>query len=545
MSPAPEATGSSTQQRLRSLVVANRAMVAELSLDNLLRLIVESARTVVEAEYAVLEVIGPGGGLEQFIQSGADLRSGSGPAADEPSESLSEVLPPQSRLPLRQLFSDQVAPVPGAALPVRSLLGVPVQTGETVHGNLFLANRVGGGGFSDEDESLVTALAATAGIAFENARLYEESHRRQQWLTASAEISQRLLAGEVTLQEVLDEIAETVRRLAPADHVSIVRTDPREPEMLVVAATCGEGAEEARNLRYHVAGSIAWQAIQGGRGVLARNRQAESSGIYQRVRHFLHASDVMALPLQGIEGASGAIIAVRTNPVAFTDVDVEMAEGFASQAALALELADSRREHHQLAVLEDRARIARDLHDHVVQKLFAVGLTLQGAMGRVKDPVVGTRLGTTVQHLDETIRSIRSSIFELQTPRTPTTSFRGRLLSVVAELAPVLGFTPSLDVEGPVETRVNEAVLEEIEGLLREVMANIALHADATAASVRLSTDGRRLTVTVSDNGSGLPAGAPLSGLARLRERVEELDGRLELAASPDGGLLVSWTIPI
>ena len=545
MSPVPETTGSSTQQRLRSLVVANRAIVAELSLDSLLRLIVDSAQTVVEAEYAVLEVIGPGGGLEQFIQSGTDLRLAGAPAAGGPSESLSDVLPPQSTLPLRHLFGDDVQSAPGAAPPVRSLLGVPVRSGEIVHGNLFLANRVGGGGFSDEDESLVTALAATAGIAFENARLYEESHRRQLWLTASAEISQRLLAGDLSLQEVLEEIAETVRRLAPADHVSIVRQDPGDPEMLMVCATCGQGAEEARHLRYHVEGSIAWQAMQSGHGVLARHREAESSGIYQKVRYFLNASDVMAVPLQGVEGMQGAIIVVRTNPVAFTDVDVEMVEGFASQAALALELADSRREHHQLAVLEDRARIARDLHDHVVQKLFAVGLTLQGAMGRVKDPVVGTRLGVTVQHLDETIRSIRSSIFELQTPRSPTTSFRGRLLSVITELAPVIGFTPTLDVEGPVETRVNEAVVGEIEILLREVMANIALHADATAAGVRLSTDGRWLTVRVSDNGAGLASDASLSGLATLRERAEELGGRLELATPPDGGLLVTWTIPI
>ena len=543
MTSSQPATSSQTQERLRSLVVANRAIVAELSLDSLLRLVVESARTVVEAEYAVLEVVGPHGTLEQFIQSGTDLRAGTGGSGDGPAGGLSGVVPDGS-LPLRRWF-----PGPGATTAteagVRSLLGVAVGSAGSTHGNLFLANRLGGSGFTAEDESLVTALAATAGIAIENARLYAESHRRQEWLTASAEISQRLLAAHVDPDDVLGDIAATVQRLAPAQMVSIVVPDREEPEMLVVAVSCGQAAEQFHQMRYRVDGSIAWKAMQEGRGVLARGSDDELSGIYTRVRPLIVATDVMALPLQGAEQVQGAIVVVRSTPEPFTDADVEMAAGFAGQAALALELAASRREHQQLAVLEDRARIARDLHDHVVQKLFAVGLTLQGAMRVVHDPVVTSRLGTTIAHLDETIRSIRTSIFELQTPRAATVSFRSRLAAVLAELSPVLGFTPALRVEGPFDTVVRDEVAAVVESVLREAVTNIALHADATAADVRLVTDGRVLTLTVSDDGSGLPADPGLSGLAGLRDRAEELGGHLDLRPSPEGGLLLIWTIPV
>jgi signal transduction histidine kinase len=547
MSSTPAVTGNRTQERLRSLVVANRAIVAELSLDSLLRLIAESARTVVEAEYAVLEVVGADGALEQFIQSGTDLR-----ADDEASAAgtLSGIVP-ETPLPLRRQFGapdragGSTATATATLEGIRSLLGVPVGSAGSTHGNLFLANRLGGGAFSAEDESLVTALAATAGIAIENARLYAESHRRQEWLTASAEISQRLLAADVHPDDVLGDIAATVQRLAPADTVSIVVPDPDEPEMLEVAVSCGQGAEQFHQLRYHVDGSIAWRAMQAGHGVLARDSDDELGGIYTQVRPFLDASHVMSLPLQGAEEVQGAIVVVRTSSTAFTAADVEMAAGFAGQAALALELAASRRAHQQLAVLEDRSRIARDLHDHVVQKLFAVGLTLQGAMRSVQDPVVTGRLGTTVAHLDETIRSIRSSIFELQTPaRAATASARSRLAAVLAELAPVLGFTPALRVEGPVDS-LREEVVAVVAGVVREAVTNVALHAEAGAAAVRLLTDGRLLTLTVSDDGAGMPAGSKLSGLLGLRERAEELGGLLELGPSPEGGLLLTWTIPV
>jgi signal transduction histidine kinase len=543
--PSDMVTTRQTQDRLHSLIVVKRAIVAELSLDSLLRVIVESARRVVDAQYAVLEVIGPDGALEQFIQSGVDLRSAGPPTDEGPVGGLS-FLAPDGPLPLRRWFPEPAATSAAVAVDgVRSLLGVPVHSASRTHGNLFLARWVDGQGFSEEDERIVTALVATAGIAIENARLYEESQRREEWLTASTEISQRLLAGDVEVGEVLGSIAATVQQLARADLVSIVLADPFEPGMLAVAASCGEGAEQLRQLRYPVEGSIAWRAMQAGHGLLARDRCQERSGIYAALRPIVAASDVMALPFRGIARMQGAILAMRINPTPFTETDLELAQGFAGQAALALELVDTRREQQQLAVLEDRARIARDLHDHVVQKLFAAGLTLKGAISTVRNPALSSRLDTAVEHLDETIRSIRTSIFELQTPRALSTSVRGRLLAAVNELAPVLGFSPTLEVEGPVDSLLSKGLAAAVDSVLREAVANVALHADATSADVRLMTDGRLLAVTVSDNGHGLPADVELSGLRSLRQRAEELGGHLELDASREGGVLLTWTVPV
>ncbi len=526
-----------THERLRSLVVVNRAIVAELSLDSLLRLVVDSARTVVEAEYAVLEVVGADGSLEQSLHSGTDvwaatpgLGAGSG---------LSQVVP-GSPPPLRLQFP---RPARGAAR-LSSLLGVPIASAGLVLGNLFLANRTGGAGFSAEDEGLVTALAATAAIAIQNARLYDESHRRQAWLMASGEISQRLLSGNGPPDEVLAEIADTVRRLAPADLVGITLPNPEVPYSMTVVAASGSGRDELLGLSFTPEGSVGWEAMRSGRGVLVGDA-ARRHGIYAQIGPLLDATDVMGLPLTGVESSRGAIVVVRTSPAPFTEADLEMAEGFANQAALALELADSRRERQQLAVLEDRARIARDLHDHVVQKLFAVALSLQGAAGAVTDPGVGTRLTATVTHLDETIRSIRTSIFELQTPRSPTASFRARVMAVLTEIVPVLGFAPRLQVDGLIDGTVGEHVTGEVEEVLREALANVALHAEASSVVVNLRTDGRHLTVRVADDGAGLPPDVSESGLATLRLRAEQLSGRLELGPSAEGGLLLTWTIPI
>jgi signal transduction histidine kinase len=542
MRSAAGATSDQTQERLRSLMVANRAIVAELSLDALLLLVVESARTVVDAEYGALEVIGTQGVPEQVVRSGTDPRPDH--AGDGLAGGLSAIVPGTS-LPLRRLFlPPDAASVPDGG--IRSLLGVAVGSSRSRYGNLFLANRGGDGEFSAEDESLVTALAATAGIAVENARLYTESQRRQEWLTASAEISQRLLALDVDAVDVLGDIATTVQRLAPADMVSIVVPEPGEPAKLRVAVSCGQGAEQFDQMRYDIDGSIAWRAMQTGRGVLAQDVAHELDGIYAQVRPLIAISTVMALPLRGPEAVQGALVVVRTGPVPFTAADVELAAGFAGQAALVQQLAASRRQQQQLAVLEDRARIARDLHDHVVQRLFAVGLTLQAAMRTVQDPVITSRLGAAVAELDETIRSIRSSIYELQAaPRAATTSFRSRLVAVLSELAPVLDFEPDLRVELPFHTAVPPEVVEAVEASVREAVANIALHAEASAASVRVVSDGRLLTLTVSDDGGGLPAGTRLSGLAALRDRAESLGGHLELVPSPEGGLLLSWTVPV
>ncbi|GAA1839257.1 GAF domain-containing sensor histidine kinase [Microlunatus capsulatus] len=543
-----EATRDSPEVRLQKLVEANHAIVAELSLDGLLRRVVESAREIVGAEFAALGVVGRDGLLEQFIHCGMDvdvvetigeLPKGRG--------LLGALLERPEPIRLRALADDpRSSGVPDGHPPIDSFLGVPIRSASSVYGNLYLTNRIGQPEFSAEDQNLVTALAATASIAVENARLHAQSQRRQDWLRASAEVSHRLLAS-VDEGPVLAEVATSVRRLTGADAVAILLPAADDPDQLVMEVVDGGGAEgldRLRGLRVPVRGSQVQRVMQEERsrvleGFEERVAAIGELGAFPAIRH------VVALPLQGTGRPRGAIVAVRMVDEPFSPDDLELADGFVSQAGLALELADARTDHHKLAMLEDRARIARDLHDHVVQKLFAAGLTLQGTATMVGDADLRRRLAGAVDNLDDTIRTIRTSIFELQEPNLPGASVRSRVMRVLGEMTPVLGFAPLLSFDGPLDTVVDESLGHEVEAVLRESLTNAAKHARAGAVAVRLVTAARTLTLTVADDGVGLRPSARRSGLSNLRFRAEQRGGRLELERAPEGGLLVRWSIPL
>jgi signal transduction histidine kinase len=227
----------------------------------------------------------------------------------------------------------------------------------------------------------------------------------------------------------------------------------------------------------------------------------------------------------------------------FSDADLDMAATFAGQAAIALELSETRADQQRLGVLEDRDRIARDLHDHVIQRLFAAGLSLQSVAASVNDDAVNQRLGHTVEELDETIRQIRSTIFALH--EDPSPSLRGTALAVVDQLAPLLPVRPDLQLVGPLDTIADDAIIADVEAVLRESLTNVAKHAQAADIRVQVQADKQRLDVTVIDNGIGLGQSIRRSGLANLNRRAERHGGYLDVSDSPEGGLRLQWSIPI
>jgi two-component system, NarL family, sensor histidine kinase DevS len=542
----PASHGPPPEVRLQKLVDANCAIVAELSLTALLRRVVEAARDIVGAEFAALGVFGADGTLEQFIHCGMDATTVAALGELPKGRGLLGALLEDPRpIRLRTLADDpRSCGVPIDHPPIGSFLGVPIRSASSVYGNLYLTNRIGQDEFSAEDEQLLDALAATSGIAIENARLYEQSHRRAQWLHASAEITHQLLAPGADSRSLLGDVADSIRQLAAADTVCLCLPVPEDPGTLEMVVTSGRGGVELRGLRYPAAGSIAAETMQEGRGLVVGTLE-ERLKTFAHLSSVLPVTDVMALPLKGAGAARGAILVCRVDQRPFTEADVEMATSFTSQATLALEMSDARAGQHQLAMLEDRARIARELHDHVVQKLFGAGLTIQGTATMVADPQVRGRLASTIATLDDTIRSIRTSIFELQDPDPAPAPVRPRVSAVLAELVPVLGFTPHLQFEGPVDAVADEALATELEAVLRESLTNVAKHSRASHASVVLSSNGELLCLTIADDGVGLGASRRRSGLSNLRERAERLGGYLELERSAGGGLLVRWTIPL
>jgi signal transduction histidine kinase len=535
-----------SQHRVQALLTANQSIVGDLELPVVLRRIVDAAATVAGARYAALGVIGPDGTLEQFVHTGMDAETvrdiGHLPRGRGV---LGAVIAHPDPIRLASIADDsRSSGFPPGHPPMTGFLGVPLRSRDLVFGNLYLTDRVDGRPFTDEDVELVEALAFTAGIAIENARLYEESERRQQWLRASSDVSRELLSSVRDDLAALELITASVQRLAAADVVTLVLPHPDDPDDLEVTVATGLGAENLVGAGFAAAGSLALHVMEQGHGTLYDSRPANRWSVHLDM--VIPPGPVMAVPLTGDWSSRGAIVAGRVASRApFNHGDLEMAEAFAEQAALALELAEARADQQRLSVLEDRDRIARDLHDHVIQRLFASELSAQILVGRTTQPEVREGLVRTIGELTATIRQIRSTILALHDPDTDSSSLRRTISLLVDQLTPLLGFRPEVHLAGPLDTLVDDLMLGDVEAVLREALTNVNRHADATAAKVEVRVDSQRLAVTVSDNGVGLRGNDEWSGLSNLRSRAAHRGGSLDLENSPQGGLRLRWSIPI
>jgi two-component system, NarL family, sensor histidine kinase DevS len=533
----------SAEERLKLLLNSNRSIIGALSLPTVLRLIVKAARDLVGARYCALGVIGPDGQLEQFIHVGMDeatvqqighLPKGLGV--------LGALIEHPKPIRLAKISNDpRSSGFPPGHPMMSSFLGVPIQSKDGVFGNLYLTDREGGL-FSAEDEELVQALAATAGIAIENARLYEDARRRQQWSQASAEISAVLLAAAPDPDPLL-LIAETVKRLADADMVTLV-VPAGDPGVLRVAVASGDGGAQLRGLQFTAKQSLEALAMETGHGVRVGSDDQRSFRV--EIARAVEVGPVLAVPLSGDTGPRGVLMAGRRpGRPQFTTSDLEMAEAFANHAAIAMELVDARTAQQRLALLEDRDRIARDLHDHVIQRLFAAGMGLQAIGAFVDDAIVGPRLSRITSDIDDTIRQIRTSIFQLRGASESPRMLRTAVLQVVSQVTPLLGFSPSVQFNGPIDTLADEAVIADVQAVVREAITNVARHAGSTEVHVVVTAQAHELAVQVSDNGVGIGERQRRGGLDNLSRRATRLGGKLTMTRRGMGGTQLLWTVPL
>ena len=237
----------------------------------------------------------------------------------------------------------------------------------------------------------------------------------------------------------------------------------------------------------------------------------------------------------------------KTNGEGFSEGDQELAVGLAAAAGLAIENARLHEQSRTAGLLDERERIARDLHDDVIQRLFATGLSLQAVAQIAKDPVIVERITRSVDDLDVSIRQVRSTIFELHHSWAPVVSLRGDLLAVCAESVKALGFKPVCDIEGPIDTAVTEPTRSHLLLCLREALSNSARHAQASKIDVRVSVLAGQVTLEVADNGIGYrdDAERKSSGLDNMRTRAEVLRGTFSIAGGVDGGTLFRWSVPL
>jgi GAF domain-containing protein len=496
-----------TQGRLRGLLRANLLVTSDLTLSTVLQRTVEAARDLVGACCARLDVHGAGGTHVGSVVAGAGCEVG--------------------------------IPVDGG----RALV-VPVRVRGEVVGTLRLTEGTRES-FSTEDRELARALAATAGMAIEHARLYEAARRRGEWLTASAVITQQLLTVEDGGSRPLELIARSSRAVADADVVAVLRPDPEgvPARSLCIDVLVGPAEITAADDPVPLRGSLLGEVFSDGRAICLNDGEADRLGPTPWAA--LEVGAVLAAPLVGSRTVHGVLCAARLpGRPEFTPTDVQMASGFANQAAVAVELAEARAEQQRAAVLDERERIAADLHDSVVQQLFGVGLSLQGVLAEAGNGRVAERLRATVDEVDRTINRIRSTVFPLGASGAPAPDPRDRILDAVADAVPALGLEPDLRFSGLLAGQLAADLVEDVVAVVRGALLDVARRGRATAVSVDLVEDRDGLVVHVRDDDPAGACAATGEAVADLRRRAERHGGRFTVSAGTPAGTSLYWWIP-
>jgi len=532
-----------TRDRVHALLEAVVAVGSNLELEVVIRQIVEAAVTLVDARYGALGVIGEGGRLAEFVPVGLD------------EEQIAKIHHwPEGRGLLGELITDsrplRLADMsahprsfgfPEGHPPMKTFLGAPVRIRDEVYGNLYLTEKAGGAEFDEEDQAVLAALGAAAGVAVGNARLYEEARRQQQWLRASAEVTERLLS-ETDFDEVLALVTQQALEISRADLV-VLALLAGDGTQLVIEHAAGEGAQEAVGLALPVSGSVSGLVLNSGKPLSVDDFSGDER-VAPAAREHLRLGPAVVFPLGAPGNVRGILTAGRRpGSMPMAPAAVEMLITFAAQAGVGLELAAHRRDIERLAVFEDRDRIARDLHDLVIQRLYATGMSLEGVSARLGDSDHGRRVSNAVDALDETIKEIRSAIFSLHArPGADEAGLRTQILDVVSEATGALGFTPALRMSGHLDNVSDEAG-QHLLGALREALSNAARHARASKVEVMVEA-GPELTLLVRDNGVGMKETGRRSGLANLAERAGTLGGTMRSGPADGGGTELEWRVP-
>ncbi|MFF4284049.1 sensor histidine kinase [Streptomyces sp. NPDC001739] len=528
------------------LLEAVMSVGGRLELSQVLRRIVEVAVVLVDAEYGALGVIGEDTRIAQFLTVGIpDAQAEVIGHFPEGHGILGELIRHPTPLRLTELGDHPASyGFPPGHPPMHSFLGVPIRVGEEVFGNLYLTEKRGGRPFDTADETVLATLAVAAGVAIDHARLYDEVRYRGQWLEANSEIVAGLLPGPGE-NDVLEMILGHAVRILAADLGALAL--PVDDDHVSVALAVGVEAGAHRGLVLPLDGSFVGTALRTGRPLTSLDVEHDRR-ITAGPPRWSGLGPAIAVPMITGDRVRGALLLARVrgrDP--FTEPETTPLLTFAGQAALAMEMADQRRAAEQLALLKDHERIARDLHDLAIQRLFATGMTLQSTLRFVDHPEAGERLMRAVDDLDETIKIIRSTIFGLRAHESARVShgLRARTVRAVERAAQALGFAPSLRMEGLLDTEVPGEISEQVLAVLDEGLSNTARHAHAGAASVSLVLRDRTLTLTVQDDGVGIPAGGRRSGLRNLAERAESLGGAMAVETPVGGGARLVWQVPV
>lgn len=526
-----------TQDRMNGLLAAVVSLAEDLSLEAVLDRLVRSACDLVGASYGALGVIGEDRSLSHFITVGID-EEGIRAIGDLPTGHgvLGHLIREPSPLRLHDLGKHPMASgFPPNHPPMNTFLGVPVRVRDEVFGNLYLTEKNGGKDFTPEDEDLAVALAAAAGVAIQNARLFEDSKRRQKWLEAGMELSSRLImAAQPGNADNLDLIAETALKVS-------------DSVLAVIAVPAGVGLLRCRSA-IGVQDPLAGQELPASDIVSAvletgESRMAHDSHnlFHDEVKEKLGPVLVCALGHKGSD--NGVLLLARAKGASsYTQSDIESSSVFGNRIGLALDLARVNALREQNLLFTDRERIARDLHDLVIQRLFASGLSIQSLRRYTVDPVANERIAAVTLELDDTIRKLRDTIYSLRTGGKEHEPLASRILQVVRDTSRNHRTAPKVALDGPVDS-VGEDVAVHLLSVLSEGLSNATRHSGAEEIRIGVSVGPEQVQLVISDNGDGFDRPAKVSGLANMRHRAELLGGTCTIDSAPGQGTRITWSV--
>ncbi len=533
--------------RLEPLLRSIINVSSDLELDATLHHIVTAAMELTRARYGALAVHGADGAWTRFVHAGMDPETVR--RIGQPPVGKGILGVPLHKIPALRLDDLTAHPaaigLPEHSPPLRAFLAVPIKIRETMVASLYLADDRPSQTFAESDEAAARTLATAAAVAIEHAKLFDHARVSAEWTDASREIITALLSGVDPHLRPLQLIADQVRRLTDAEQAIVLVPGEAdlaadEVDLLTVSAAVGLHANEVIGQSVPVEGSTTGAVFRSGTPLITES-----------FRHPIPAftdvgerpAIVMPLPADGT--IVGVIAVARSEgQQPFDATYLQLVSDFAQHAAIALTVASAREHARELSILADRERIAHDLHDQVIQRLFAIGLDVQGTIARARSPEVIDRLNRTVDDLQATIEDIRTAIFQLQSPTELDEGVRRRIQTVIADLTQNRNIVTALHMSGPM-TAIGPGLARHAEAVVAEAVSNSARHSGATRLTVDVTvTD--ELSIQIRDNGHGIPADNKRhSGLANMRRRAEQIGGACRITSLPEGGTLVHWTAPL
>ncbi|MFN2561479.1 MAG: GAF domain-containing sensor histidine kinase [Jatrophihabitans sp.] len=467
--------------------------------------IASTSDAILQSPYSLIAVLNDNDALDFFSSDGADAAAGSALGDFAVNERVLAAVLGRGDVVRAPGRDGRDADLLAGQSVLGSVLAVPIVYEGRIVGGLFVGRPPEGRSFGSGEESIAELVAGAAAAILRRTRLTQDFGWQKKWLAESTHLTRAVLAGEH--QQPLRLLVQRIREMTAAEVVAVVRRCPDDSHEVVEALGPVESYLDGRRVDVRTARlmSLAGQALE---------------------QHLL-------------------ALFPRPTGRPFTRAEIEAATMLAEQLSVALDLAKGRADRERLKLLDDRDRIARDLHDHVIQRLFAIGLTVQSVASQL-DGEVADHLLSGVDDLDETIEQIRSTIYRLRGPVLPAPrSVAAKVSDLVVEMEPVLGFAADLEVRGPVEFGIDDEVSDDCIAVLREALTNVARHAHASKVQVTLAVESSTLTLEVTDNGRGIGTGRRRSGLANLRARAEGRQGSMTLEPGDGGGTRLSWTIPL